>query len=68
MNYPLGITCGFLAILALGGFMHVRRKRVKRLESSDIDIPSFLRRENAGDNPISDSEVHTTRIHPWGKG
>lgn len=68
MNYTIGISCILLAILILSGFLYVRRKRIKRSNSSDIDIPAFLRRENAGNNPVNSSDFdHSTRIHPWGK-
>jgi hypothetical protein len=67
MNYTFGIACGLLAIMVLGGFLYFRRKRIERLNRIYVEIPNFLRGENAENNPDIDSEVHTIRIHPWGK-
>ena len=68
MNYTLGIACFLLAVIGYGVFLYVRRKRAKRVNGLDYNIPNFLR----GNNPISDTPSDfkinpSCNIHPWGK-
>lgn len=69
MSYAIGIACGLLAILILCGFLYLRRKRVERSESSDLDIPAFLRSDGAGDDIEGNIKIppDIVNIHPWGK-
>ena len=68
MNYTIAI--GILAAIFLCGcFLYVRRKRIERSSmNSDLDIPNFLRSDNAGNNTVGNSDFDPEiRIHPWGR-
>lgn len=70
MSYTLGISCILFAVLLGGGLLYLYRQIVKRRERQNIEIPAFLRRENAGNSTdvSNNSDIYpTTRIHPWGK-
>lgn len=69
MNCTLGIFGILLAVLIGYLFLHIRRKRLKRIETSDLDIPAFLRRDGASDNIAGNIKIHAdiVNIHPWGK-
>lgn len=69
MNFTLGIFGIFLAVLIGYLFLHIQRKRLERIETSDLDIPAFLRRDGASDNITDNIKIHPdiVNIHPWGK-
>ena len=46
------LTILTLALLAIGGFLYLRRQHIKRKERDYIDIPVFLR---GGDYPLHNS-------------
>jgi len=55
-------------MLLLGGFLYFRRKRIERLNRIYVEIPDFLRGENAENNTIGNNDFDPEiRIHPWGK-
>lgn len=67
MSYTIGIACSLIAIVAYGVFLYVRRKRIERIDCSDLDIPAFLRRDYTPDNRIDGSDAYpSTSVHPWG--
>jgi hypothetical protein len=60
MNYTIGLC--IIAAIACYACVHVIRGRIKRRNAGYIEIPSFLRADNAGDNSIDYTETYPARV------